>query len=409
MKIVVFGLSITSAWGNGHATTFRALLKALHERKHDIVFFEKETEWYAHNRDLPEPPYCRLILYDNWSDVSSKARKELADADVGMVGSYFPDGVVAIDELLDSRAGAKTFYDIDTLITIANLGQKGSTDYVTAAQLSGFDIYFSFTGGPMLREIEEKFGAKSAFPLYCSFDPCEYHRFPANKRFACDLSYMGTYAPDRQAKLEELLVRAATDSPESSFTVAGSQYPKRIRWPKNVRRITHLNPKWHARFYSSSPSCAPTLPSFSASKQKLHPVKQHVVCPTVQPKESNESCCSRSSVHSSSPKTIWRNGALRRLSRAESKSARNRCGFIRNRGFNCQGGGPLSLSEIRMASRRRDLLKLERRESHLLGSRRCDARLRHPSSEQRAGVGGYPFCERSSRVHGASSPAESSE
>ena len=100
MKIVVFGLSITSAWGNGHATTFRALLKALHERKHDIVFFEKETEWYAHNRDLPEPPYCRLILYDNWSDVSSKARKELADADVGMVGSYFPDGVVAIDELL---------------------------------------------------------------------------------------------------------------------------------------------------------------------------------------------------------------------------------------------------------------------------------------------------------------------
>ena len=252
MKIVVFGLSITSAWGNGHATTFRALLKALHERKHDIVFFEKETEWYADNRDLPEPPYCRLILYDNWSDVLSRARKELADADVGMVGSYFPDGVVAIDELLDSRAGAKTFYDIDTPITIANLGQKGSTDYLTAAQLSGFDIYFSFTGGPMLREIEEKFGAKSAFPLYCSFDPCEYHRFPANKRFACDLSYMGTYAPDRQAKLEELLVRAATDSPESSFTVAGSQYPKRIRWPKNVRRITHLNPKWHARFYSSS-------------------------------------------------------------------------------------------------------------------------------------------------------------
>lgn len=252
MKIVVFGLSITSAWGNGHATTFRALLKALHERRHDIVFFEKETEWYADNRDLPEPPYCRLILYENWSEVLTKARKELADADVGIVGSYFPDGIAATDELLDSRAAVKTFYDIDTPITIANLRRTGRTDYVKAAQLPGFDTYFSFTGGPMLREIEEGFGIRSAAPLYCSFDPCEYRRFPINKRFACELSYMGTYAPDRQAKLEELLVRVATTCPERSFIVAGPQYPKRMRWPKNVRRIMHLSPKWHADFYSSS-------------------------------------------------------------------------------------------------------------------------------------------------------------
>lgn len=252
MKIVVFGLSITSAWGNGHATTFRALLKALHERKHDIVFFERETEWYADNGDLPEPPYCRLIVYQNWSDVLTKARKELAGADVGMVGSYFPDGIAAIDELFDSRAAVKAFYDIDTPITIANLRQTGRTDYVTAAQLPGFDVYFSFTGGSMLREIEEEFGIRSAAPLYCSFDPCEYRRFPTNRRFACDLSYMGTYAPDRQAKLEELLVRVATHCPERRFIVAGPQYPKRIRWPKNVRRIMHLSPKWHAGFYSSS-------------------------------------------------------------------------------------------------------------------------------------------------------------
>src|SRR5256886_15905646 len=104
MKIVVFGLSITSAWGNGHATTFRALLRALHDRKHEIVFFERETEWYADNRDLPAPPFCKLVLYERWSDVLAKARMELADADVGMVGSYFPDGLAAVDELLDSAA-----------------------------------------------------------------------------------------------------------------------------------------------------------------------------------------------------------------------------------------------------------------------------------------------------------------
>ncbi len=252
MKIVVFGLSITSAWGNGHATTFRALFEALHRRGHDITFYEKNVEWYASNRDLPEPPYCRLRLYEKWTDIAAESRRELGDADVGVVGSYFPDGIHAIEELLESRAAVKAFYDIDTPITIAGLRQNGKTEYLDASQVSAFDIYFSFTGGPMLREIESRFGAPAAVPLYCSFDPREYRRFQVNKQFACDLSYMGTYAPDRQAKLEELLVRPAARTPKMKFIVAGPQYPKAIRWPKNVRRIVHLNPRWHARFYSSA-------------------------------------------------------------------------------------------------------------------------------------------------------------
>lgn len=252
MKIVVFGLSITSAWGNGHATTFRALLQALHRRGHDIVFYEKEVEWYASNRDLPEPSYCRLKLYENWGEIVSDARKELTGADVGLVGSYFPDGISAIDELFDSSIAVRAFYDIDTPITISGLRERGRTEYLRSEQVPGFDVYFSFTGGPMLREIEQRFGARLAVPLYCSFDPQEYRRFGTNKKFACDLSYMGTYAPDRQPKLEEFLVRPAQQYPEKKFIVAGPQYPKDIRWPKNVRRIVHLNPRWHARFYSSS-------------------------------------------------------------------------------------------------------------------------------------------------------------
>jgi spore maturation protein CgeB len=252
MKIVVFGLSITSAWGNGHATTFRALFEALHRRGHDITFYEKDVEWYASNRDLPEPPYCKLRLYEDWTEIVAEARRELADADVGLVGSYFPDGIRAIDELLDSRADVKAFYDIDTPITVAALRQNGKAEYLDARQVSGFDVYFSFTGGPMLQEIKSRFGARAAVPLYCSFDPREYRRFGVNKRFACDLSYMGTYAPDRQAKLEELLVRPAEQLPKMKFIVAGPQYPKQIHWPKNVRRIVHLNPRWHARFYSSA-------------------------------------------------------------------------------------------------------------------------------------------------------------
>jgi spore maturation protein CgeB len=252
MKIVVFGLSITSAWGNGHATTFRALLDALHRRGHEIIFYEKNVEWYASNRDVPDPTYCEVRLYESWSDILPEVRRDLTEADVGVVGSYFPDGILAIDELFDSAAGVKAFYDIDTPITISLLRQHGSTEYLKAEQLPGFDVYFSFTGGPMLRDIEQNFGARCALPLYCSFDPREYRRFAVNKRFVSDLSYMGTYAPDRQAKLQELLVRPAERCPEKKFIVAGPQYPTDIVWPPNLRRIVHLNPRWHARFYSSS-------------------------------------------------------------------------------------------------------------------------------------------------------------
>ena len=159
MRIVIFGLSITSSWGNGHATTFRALTQALAARGHKILFFEKDTEWYASNRDLPEPPYCRVRLFRTWDDVLPQARRALYNCDVAMVGSYFPDGVRALDEMLRSTAAVKTFYDIDTPITIETLRRRGRADYLLTEQIPELDLYFSFTGGPMLREIESRFGA----------------------------------------------------------------------------------------------------------------------------------------------------------------------------------------------------------------------------------------------------------
>lgn len=252
MKIVIFGLSITSAWGNGHATTFRSLGRALHSRGHRITFFEKDLEWYASNRDMPEPPFCTVRIFRDWDDVLPQARRELQDCDVAMVGSYFPDGVRAIDDVLGSPAPIKTFYDIDTPVTVAQLRDSRKTEYLLGSQIAGFDLYFSFTGGPMLRELEQKFGARRAVPLYCSVDAEEYRAWPVHKRYRSDLSYMGTYAPDRQPKIEELFCEPARRLPGHSFLLAGPQYPRQLRWPANVRRIRHLNPRWHARFYSSS-------------------------------------------------------------------------------------------------------------------------------------------------------------
>jgi spore maturation protein CgeB len=183
--------------------------------------------------------------------VANLLRRELADADVAMVGSFCPDGVKAVDAALDSAAGVKAFYDIDTPITVSKL-RAGDAEYLRRDQIPGFDVYFSFTGGPMLHELETRFGAKRAVPLYCSFDPDRYGWHEPDPRYECDLSYMGTYAPDRQAKLEELFCNPAQQLPQKDFLLSGPQYPADVSWPNNVRRVIHLEPVFHPYFYSSS-------------------------------------------------------------------------------------------------------------------------------------------------------------
>jgi spore maturation protein CgeB len=251
LKIVIFGLSITSSWGNGHATTYRALTRALHRRGHSVLFFERDLEWYASNRDMPEPPFCRVQLYDHWSEVLPTARKELADADLAVVGSYFPDGIAAAYTVLDSRAEVKAFYDIDTPITASRL-RSDDCEYLRRDQASRFDLYFSFTGGSLLQQLESEFQVRKALPLYCSFDAYRCDRDCAEPRFSCDLSYMGTYAADRQEKLGKLLCAAAQRLKNHRFLVAGPQYPAQLVWPDNVKTIVHLEPRFHSPFYRSS-------------------------------------------------------------------------------------------------------------------------------------------------------------
>ena len=251
MKIVVFGLSVTSSWGNGHATTYRALLAALHRRKHRIVFFEKDEEWYASNRDLPKPDFCEVRLFNDWRAVVPSVHRELADCDVAILGSFFPEGIRAAQEIIGAIKPVKVFYDIDTPITLNSL-RAGGAAYLKPQQIPGFDLYLSFTAGPILAQLQREFGARRALPLYCSFEPENYYPRRVFRRYACDLSYMGTYASDRQAKVDELLTLPAQELPHRRFIIAGSQYPSKLRWPKNVRSIRHLSPRWHPHFYSSS-------------------------------------------------------------------------------------------------------------------------------------------------------------
>ncbi|HEY1142673.1 MAG TPA: GDP-mannose 4,6-dehydratase [Sphingomicrobium sp.] len=248
MKLVVLGLSLSSSWGNGHATTYRALLRAFAARGHDVLFLERDVPWYRDNRDIADPDYCRLNFYrtveelDHW-------RGEIRSADAVIVGSYVPDGVEVGRYVQRTARGAAAFYDIDTPVTLAKL-EKGDFEYLSPEIIPGYDIYLSFTGGPTLDRIESRYGSPAARALYCSVDPEAYPALNVEKKW--DLTYLGTYSDDRQPTLEKLLIEPARRLPHLKFAVAGPQYPDSIDWPANVERIEHLPPSEHPKFYAAS-------------------------------------------------------------------------------------------------------------------------------------------------------------
>jgi spore maturation protein CgeB len=252
MKIVIYGLTITSAWGNGHATTYRSLVKALARRGHRVTFIEKDVEWYRNNRDLPNPVCCTVRLYDDWETEKQTLLREAADADAIVVGSYFPDAIAASRALLNAAFGPVLFYDIDTPVTMSQLRAHGRCEYLEASLIPKYSAYLSFTGGPTLHELETRFGSPYAVPFYCSVNPDLYEATAVRDEFRCTLSYLGTYATDRQEKLMQLLNGSADRLPADGFLVAGAMYPGHLRWAGNVRRLTHVAPPEHPAFYSSS-------------------------------------------------------------------------------------------------------------------------------------------------------------
>lgn len=248
MKVVFLGLSVTSSWGNGHATNYRALMRALTDAGHEVVFLERDVPWYAAERDLPEPPWGTTCLYDSVADLRRRFGATISGADLVVVGSYVPDGVDVALFVFERARGVTAFYDIDTPVTLAKL-ERGDTEYLAPELIPLFDLYLSFTGGPTLQTLEERWGARSAHAFYCLVDPEVYDEVEVEQCW--DLGYLGTYSDDRQPQVDELLIAPARLAPSYRFVVAGPQYPPTIAWPPNVELRDHIAPAGHAAFYGA--------------------------------------------------------------------------------------------------------------------------------------------------------------
>jgi spore maturation protein CgeB len=251
MRIVVFGLTISSSWGNGHATLWRGLCRALSRRGHSVAFFERDVPYYAAARDLTELPGGELVLYEDWNEVRDKAARMAAEADVAMVTSFCPDGLDATDLVLAARRPVRVFYDLDTPVTLALLERGESLSYVGPRGLRDFDLVLSYTGGAALEHLRARLGARRVAPLYGHVDPAIHRPAPVRSEFSADLSYLGTYAADRQAALETLFLEAARSLPEQRFLIGGAQYPVDFPWTENIFFVRHLPPSDHPSFFSS--------------------------------------------------------------------------------------------------------------------------------------------------------------
>lgn len=253
MKLVIFGLTISSSWGNGHATLWRGLVRALADRGHCVVFFELDRPYYAAHRDYTAIPGSgRLRVYRSWEEALPIARQELRDADVGMVTSFCSEGVAATELLVESGVRARVFYDLDTPVTLDALESGQPVNYIGARGLADFDLVLSYTGGRALDELKAKLGAKRVMPLYGSVDPQVHRPVLPETRFAADFSYLGTYAADRQPALETLFIEPARRLLDQRFVIGGAQYPAEFPWAPNIFFVRHLEPAQHPAFFSSS-------------------------------------------------------------------------------------------------------------------------------------------------------------
>lgn len=252
MKIVIFGLAISSSWGNGHATLWRGLVRALACRGCRVVFFERDLPYYAASRDLWEIEGGELVLFRDWDEALPQARRHLSDADVAIVTSYCPDAVAATDLVAEAHHPQKLFYDLDTPVTLSLLGRGEAVSYIGPRGLRDFDLVLSYTGGRALAELEDRLGARMTRALYGHVDPAVHRPAAAGGEPWADLSYIGTYAADRQEALVELFVLPARQEPRRRFVIAGAQYPYGFPWTENIYFLGHLPPDRHAEFFASS-------------------------------------------------------------------------------------------------------------------------------------------------------------
>ncbi|MDQ2712370.1 MAG: glycosyltransferase [Acidobacteriota bacterium] len=252
MKLAFFGSSLVSAYWNGAATYYRGILRALANLGYEITFFEPDAYDRQKHRDIEDPEWARIVVYDPYDAESLKRHLTWsADCDVVVKAS----GVGVLDEFLEAQLAAmpewvcKVFWDVDAPATLERLASSPQDAFHSA--LPRFDLVLTYGGGSRVTEQYVHLGARACHAIYNGFDPDVHFPVSPNPAFACDLSFLGNRLPDREARVEEFFLRAAQLAPEQSFVFGGNGWGDKPI-PQNVRYMGHVYTADHNVFNCSA-------------------------------------------------------------------------------------------------------------------------------------------------------------
>jgi len=253
LHIAFFGSSLVSAYWNGAATYYRGLIRALHTRGHEITFFEPDAFDRQRHRDIPDPPWARVRVYDGaHADAARRAVLEARTADVVVKTS----GVGVYDELLErevlelQRAGTQVvFWDVDAPATLERLNGNPTDPFRNL--VPRYDLVFTYGGGEPVVSAYRALGARRCIPVYNALDPSTHHPAPPDPRFTGDLGFLGNRLPDREARVEEFFLNVARRVPDSTFILGGSGWDSGLFTPPNLHCVGHVFTHEHNAFNCS--------------------------------------------------------------------------------------------------------------------------------------------------------------
>jgi spore maturation protein CgeB len=241
MKIAWFGSSLVSSYWNGAATYYRGIVRALHDLGHEVTFFEPDAFERQSHRDMDEPPWARVVVYDpeRWHEALECAQGSdvvVKASGVGVCDAELESGV------LDVGARTTIFWDVDAPATLARLEHDGGDPL--RELVPRYDLVLTYGGGDPVVERYRALGAHECVPVYNALDPETHHPVPPEPRFDCDLVFVGNRLPDREARVDEFFLGAASAAASRSFLLGGAGWDDKPR-PANVRLLGHVGTDDH--------------------------------------------------------------------------------------------------------------------------------------------------------------------
>jgi spore maturation protein CgeB len=249
LDIAFFASSLVSAYWNGAATYYRGIVRALHERGHRVTFYEPDAYERQAHRDIPDPEWATVVVYPGEGDDNALAMVERArGADLVVKAS----GVGVFDALLEravldlKRPGTLVaFWDVDAAATLDRVHADPADPF--AELIPRYDLILTYGGGDPVVRAYEALDARECVPIYNALDPATHHPVAPDARFEGDLGFLGNRLPDREARVEEFFLRAASLLPERRFLLGGSGWGDKPV-PPNVAYLGHVYTADHNAF-----------------------------------------------------------------------------------------------------------------------------------------------------------------